>query len=286
MEPDFVSVVIVSVDIPPDGGDYHLAGGGPAVDTVGVPSFSGTPAPNHDIDGDNRPAGAGFDIGADELGSGPPPPPANEPPVAAFTFNCIGLTCDFDASASNDPDGTIVDYAWDLNGDNIVDFSGPSPSIIGYVYGTAGTYQVTLTVTDDYGGIGGPAIGLTNQPITVTDPATTTMHLGDLSGEPVIVGNRWDAVITVVVHNADEQEVDGATATVRFTWVKKNNGKQDFEDLTCVTDASGQCQVSKRFNPNNTEDTVEIEMLELTHVSLTYIFGDNDVGTTIFVSKP
>jgi hypothetical protein len=36
----------------------------------------------------------------------------NEPPVAAFTVDCTGLSCDFDASGSEDPDGLVDSYAW------------------------------------------------------------------------------------------------------------------------------------------------------------------------------
>ncbi|UCE90807.1 MAG: PKD domain-containing protein, partial [Methanobacteriota archaeon] len=37
-----------------------------------------------------------------------------EPPVASFTVSVDGLTVSVDASASYDPDGTIVDYDWDF----------------------------------------------------------------------------------------------------------------------------------------------------------------------------
>jgi IPT/TIG domain-containing protein len=45
--------------------DYHIGGGSPAVD-AGVASFGGYPAPVTDIDGQSRPQGGGFDMGADE----------------------------------------------------------------------------------------------------------------------------------------------------------------------------------------------------------------------------
>jgi len=36
----------------------------------------------------------------------------NTPPTASFSSSCTALSCDFDAGASNDPDGTIVNYDW------------------------------------------------------------------------------------------------------------------------------------------------------------------------------
>ncbi|UCE91582.1 MAG: PKD domain-containing protein [Methanobacteriota archaeon] len=41
-------------------------------------------------------------------------PTVPEPPVASFTVSVDGLTVSVDASASYDPDGTIVDYDWDF----------------------------------------------------------------------------------------------------------------------------------------------------------------------------
>jgi hypothetical protein len=46
-------------------GDYHLATGSVAID-----HGTSTGAPNRDIDGQSRPIGAAYDIGADEFGSG------------------------------------------------------------------------------------------------------------------------------------------------------------------------------------------------------------------------
>ncbi len=70
-------------------------------------------------------------------------------PTAQFSFSCVALTCTFDATASNDPDGTIVDYAWDY-GDGFLD-NGSAPT---HTFQFAGVYAVTLVVTDDRGGTG------------------------------------------------------------------------------------------------------------------------------------
>ena len=71
----------------------------------------------------------------------------NQPPVAGFEAQCTGLSCTFDASGSDDPDGAIASYAWTF-GDGGTG-SGVSP---GHTYGSAGTRTVELTVTDDDGG--------------------------------------------------------------------------------------------------------------------------------------
>jgi len=75
-------------------------------------------------------------------------PQTNKLPIANAgndIYITPGGTANFDGSASADPDGTIASYAWN-NG-----LSGSKPT---KVYPTAGTYSVTLTVTDNKGAKG------------------------------------------------------------------------------------------------------------------------------------
>ena len=70
-------------------------------------------------------------------------------PVADFEYvfdNSNPLQINFDASASIDPDGTITSYAWDFGDGN--SGTGVSPS---HVYSGEGSYDVSLTVTDNDG---------------------------------------------------------------------------------------------------------------------------------------
>jgi PKD repeat protein len=73
---------------------------------------------------------------------------APEPPVASFTFSPsspdVGETVTFDASGSFDPDGTIVSWDWDFG-----DGASDSGEVVTHAYSAAGTYTVTLMVTDD-----------------------------------------------------------------------------------------------------------------------------------------
>jgi len=64
----------------------------------------------------------------------------------------------FDGSASKDSDGKIVSYLWNF-GDGSTSASGPTTT---HVYGVAGSYQVTLTVTDDRG------LSSTSAPVTLS----------------------------------------------------------------------------------------------------------------------
>lgn len=70
----------------------------------------------------------------------------NTVPIAAFGAATNDLTASFDASASNDPDGSVVSYDWNFG-------DGATGSGVATVrtYAAAGTYNVTLTITDDRG---------------------------------------------------------------------------------------------------------------------------------------
>lgn len=80
------------------------------------------------------------------VGLGTDSPPPNQPPEAVSAADCTDMTCDVSSVGSRDPDGTVVAYAWDL-GDGT---TGTGPSL-SHTYSMAGSYTITLTITDDDG---------------------------------------------------------------------------------------------------------------------------------------
>lgn len=72
----------------------------------------------------------------------------NRPPVASFTESTetafTGETIIFNASQSFDPDGVIVKYFWDFD-----DGENATGLLVDHSYLENGSYNVTLTVTDD-----------------------------------------------------------------------------------------------------------------------------------------
>src|SRR5207247_4453457 len=84
----------------------------------------------------------------------------NQPPTANFTFSCSGLGCNF-TSTSSDPDGTIASYSWTFGDATSSTLQNPS-----HTYGAAGSYTVTLRVTDNQGA----QSTTTSKTVTVTAP--------------------------------------------------------------------------------------------------------------------
>ena len=97
------------------------------------------------------------DLGGLDIVTGPPPP--NDPPTAGFTFSTADLTATF-TDASSDTDGSVVLWAWDFGDSNTSTVEDP-----GHIYTAAGTYTVSLLVTDDDGDTDS-----ISQSVTVTDP--------------------------------------------------------------------------------------------------------------------
>jgi PKD repeat protein len=123
--------------------------------------------------------------------------PPNAAPEASFDSSCSGLVCTFDGRASTDSDGTIASYNWSF-GDGAGAVGGSTTT--SHTYGQAGTYAVTLTVTDDAG-----ATGKVSESITVTNAAPTarfTISCSELTcdvdatdsfdADGAIPGYRWD----------------------------------------------------------------------------------------------
>jgi len=82
----------------------------------------------------------------------------NAAPVSDFSFACTDLVCDF-SDESTDSDGVIVGHTWDFGDTTTSTQASPT-----HVFAGAGSYTVSLTVTDDFGDS-----ATMSQTVTVTD---------------------------------------------------------------------------------------------------------------------
>jgi parallel beta-helix repeat protein len=158
--------------VDPTEGDFRLQAGSPAIDAADS-SVASWPA----IDANGR--ARADDPATGNSGAGPVPYADRgaleflPPPVAALTASpasgLVPLLVTFDAAASFDPDGGMLDaYTFDFGDGTIV---GPqAEATASHTYATAGTYTASVTVTDDEGGTGS-----TSQVIIVNAPPNGTI---------------------------------------------------------------------------------------------------------------
>ncbi|MDP9762653.1 M14 family zinc carboxypeptidase [Deinococcus enclensis] len=110
----------------------------------------------------------------------------NVAPVASFTNTVSGLTANF-TSTSTDSDGTIAGYSWNFGDGTTSTAQNP-----GKTYAAAGTYTVTLTVTDNAG-----ATHSTSKAVTVSSGGTVTysgsVTSGGTSYQPGTAGRSYAA---------------------------------------------------------------------------------------------
>lgn len=97
---------------------------------------------------------------------------SNTPPRADFRFtpqnpdtNTLVL---FDASSSKDPDGSIIKYEWDFNGDGRFDEVKTTPTTT-QLFDRAKEWRINLRVTDNRGATGSVSkiVKVTEAPVTV-----------------------------------------------------------------------------------------------------------------------
>lgn len=105
------------------------------------------------------------------------PPAPNVLPSAVFTQSFSDRTITVDATASDDIDGSLVEYVWDFG-----DGTTATGNTANHTYTTPGTYLTTLAVKDDRGGE-----AFTNATNTVTIPRYTFTGFGPpVSNQPTV----------------------------------------------------------------------------------------------------
>ena len=110
---------------------------------------------------------------------------SNSPPTAGFNYTTNNLTANF-TDTSSDSDGTIASRSWNFGDGTTSNATNPSKT-----YASAGTYTVTLTVTDNG--------GLNNQiskQVTVSAPPPPSLSIADAS---TTEGNSGTKTLTFTV---------------------------------------------------------------------------------------
>ncbi|MHB8604170.1 MAG: PKD domain-containing protein [Thermoplasmatota archaeon] len=180
---------------------------------------------------------------------------SNQPPVAAITgFTANGLTIAASGATSIDPDGTIVSYAWDLG-----DATSASGANVTHTYAAPGSYNITLTVTDNQGAVGQAKFG----PFAVTNPLPAAFVANAGDSKFVKLGDPVTLTATTF----------GATGAVTYQWDTNGDNIADTSGQAISVPTTGMSEGSHTFKVFATDsaghtaaDTVNVLLYTLTSV--------------------
>ncbi|MGB7980662.1 MAG: LamG-like jellyroll fold domain-containing protein [Candidatus Nanopelagicales bacterium] len=162
----------------------------------------------------------------------------NEAPVAKFSSSVDRLKVSVDGSESRDSDGSVASYAWE--------FGDGSPAVTGaevkvdHTYAEAGTYTITLVVTDDEGAVS-EAVA---KDVTVADTAflardgfDRTVATGFGAAE---IGGNWTTLST-----PSDYSVSGGWANLRIPTAGRTRAAELASVSSTSTDVTARVSVDK-----------------------------------------
>jgi parallel beta-helix repeat protein len=172
-----------------NGRDFHLATSSPAIDG-GSASYMGNVAPNVDREGDARPSGNDYDIGASESGGSPPPVDivaptvkVTDPPSGAFLRGMVSVV----ASASDNVG--VVGVQFQMDGVNFGAEQTQSPYGVQFDTNTLsdGAHAITAVARDASGNIGTSSAVTVDVDNTAPNVAITSPANGWTVSETVLM---------------------------------------------------------------------------------------------------
>jgi len=224
------------------------------------------------------------------------------PPVADFTYTppapLVNQTVTFNATASYDPEGTIKNYTWNF-GDGTPEVTETDP-ITTHNYTTAGTYTVTLTVTDNDG-----LTDTATASVKVFAEITHDVAVISVTPSPTEVVAGESVSITVVARNEgtetetfnvtayyDNTAIDTKTVTnlaplakktLTFTWDTTDVAEGNYTIKAVASTVAGETDTT-----NNTKVDGTVKIIPLVHdvavVSVTPSPTEVTAGDSVSIS--
>ncbi|HXX88464.1 MAG TPA: PKD domain-containing protein [Candidatus Acidoferrum sp.] len=159
-------------------------------------------------------------------------------PYANFThtpvYPAINTPVLFNASLSNDPDGSIVSYYWNF-GDG--SYATQTTPLVYHTYTVANVYNISLIVTEDD--------GLTAN-ATMTMPVYTTVPIHDVGIAAVTISNP-------VVWTGSPILANWTTITINVTAINEGQANETFDVSVYYNGSLAGKQTLSNMPPNSTQ---------------------------------
>jgi len=201
--------------------------------------------------------------------------PENQPPVALFNYYPAepkaGEQVTFNASSSYDPDGAIVSYEWDWNGDGYYEDFSESPTE-NFWWIESGEYHVHLRVVDNRGDAANNSTDITVAESTSGRDNVVLAAWYDWIAHPLLYWKHHDA-FTKIDEWLRDNDLDGQAELQPLAWLKGTGleGKIDEADVMRIFDeeinpeaAPGLTYEAFALGKINEEELVHLAFMEQT----------------------
>jgi len=207
-----------------------------------------------------------------------PSTPTNKNPIADASAGApyqgvVNSTIIFDGLRSYDPDGTIIEWLW-VFGDNTND----TGKTVQHIYSKAGTFIVTLTVTDNEGATNNDTIRCMISQINNRPPT-----------KPTITGPRNGTKNIIYTYSAASTDVDNDTIQYIFDWDDPLSMSQYSgflpNNTSFITNhswpAAGRYEITVTVTDNQTENSskiiIYIDSVQISEIG--YLLDNDSDGT-------
>lgn len=162
--------------------------------------------------------------------------------AASTTTGVAPLAVTFSGSGSSDPDGTISSYAW-----NFGDGTTGSGASVSKTFSAAGTYTVTLTVTDNRGGK-----GVSSAVIQVSPNQSKVLRVGAITLAVVNTSSGKSVRATVRVTDGNGAPLSGVSVAGAFSGLVSRtvSAKTDASGVAVMTSPSTKLSGTVTFRVN------------------------------------
>ena len=222
----------------------------------------------------------------------------NDLPVADAGPDQIGVESGaimLDGSASYDPDGDPVTFAWEQVSGPVVALASVTSSQTGFTAEEGQTYHFRLTVKDDHGGVGTDSVIVSTAESRITIKSFTAEPLEIRIGEKTNLG--WDVL------NATEVEISGIgpvdprggsatvspTETTTYTLTARNSRREVTQTVEVTVDSEitilrFTAKPSQFLSGLGTEVTLDWDVLNATEVEISGIGPVDPRGGSVTVN--